>query len=51
MTFIFDVFKTKIPLWSVYGSIFLTIYSLEKGLREIKEMFTNFIFIGLQKIY
>ena len=45
----FDVCRTKIPLWSIYGSIFLTIYSLEMGLREMKGIFSDLIFIGLKR--
>ena len=32
-----EVCTTKLLLYSIYGSIFLTIYSFEMGLREIKE--------------
>jgi len=41
----FDVCRTKIPLWLIYGSIFLTMYSFEVGLRKMEEIFSNLLFI------
>jgi len=41
--------KTKIPMWSIYVCIFLTIYSLAGSLKEMKGIFSNLIFMWVKK--
>jgi len=46
----FDVCNTKIRMWPIYGCIYLTIYLFVIGLQEMKEIFSNLLFIWVKKI-
>jgi hypothetical protein len=36
-------------MWSLYSTIYLTIYLLAVGLQEMKDIFSNLIFIWVKK--